>query len=55
MSGYNAERLGAGEEEGGGAPAEGACPDSNQSEYDRMLLQTAMEDFERNFMEEPTQ
>ncbi len=53
MAGYNDDQLGAGEErEGGGA--EGVCPESRQSEYDMMLLQTAVEDFEKNFLENPT-
>ena len=52
MAEYSDEQLGAGGEAGGEGVAEGACPDSKQSEYDRMLLQTAMEDFDKNFKEE---
>lgn len=53
MAGYNDDQLGAGEEEGEGegegGVSEGACPDPRQTEYDQVLLQTAMEDFEKNF------
>lgn len=50
MAGYNDEQLGAREENRG--VAEGACPDPNQLEYNQMLLQTAVEDFENNFQEQ---
>ena len=55
MVGYNDDQLGAGEEgeeEEAGAGEEGACLDPKRSEYDNMLLQTAVEDFEKNFKEE---
>ena len=56
MAGYSDEQLGAGagEEEEEDVTAEGRCPDPRHSEYDKMLLQTAVEDFEKNFEEEPT-
>lgn len=49
MAEYNDEQLGAGEEDGGGCVAEGAC---KQSEYDQMLLKTAVEDFDKHFKDE---
>ena len=58
MAGYTDDQLGAGEEgegeeeERGGGGAKGS--EYNQSEYDMMLLQTAVEDFEKNFCENPT-
>ena len=54
MSGYNDEQLGPGEEEGegGGGVAEGACPDPRQSEYEQLLLQTAVLDYEKHFQED---
>ena len=55
MVGYNDEQLGAREEAGDGGVAEGACLDSKQSEYDQVLLRTAVEDFESNFQEDPKQ
>lgn len=53
MTEYNDEQLGAGEEDGG--VAEGVCPALVQLEHDRLLLQTAVEDFDRNFKEESKQ
>jgi hypothetical protein len=44
---YNDEQLGPGEDVDR-AIASGVCPDP---QYDRMLLQSAMEDFEKNFKE----
>ncbi len=55
MAEYNDELLGAGEEEGDRGVAEGVCLDPSQLENDRMLLQTAVEDFEKNFKDETTQ
>lgn len=49
MAEYNDEQLGARDD---GGVAEEACPDPKQSKYDRMLLQTAVEDFDKNFKEE---
>ena len=49
MNGYSDDQLGAGE--GGRDGAEGVCPETKQTEYDTVMLQTAVEDFERNFME----
>ena len=53
MAGYTEDQLGAGEEEEerGGGGAEGS--ECKQSDYDMMLLQTAVEDFEKNFLEHP--
>lgn len=45
MAEYNDEQLGAGGEDGGVAE----CPDPK---HDRMLLQTAVDDFDKNFREE---
>lgn len=52
MAGYNAEQLGAGGGAEDGGVAEGPCPDPKRLEYDRVMLQTALEDFDRNFKEE---
>jgi hypothetical protein len=46
---YNDEALGAGEKDGGGGEE---CLNPRQSEYDMVLLQTAVEDFDKNFKEE---
>lgn len=51
MEGYDDDQLGAGEKEGGGVTAEWVCPYPKQLEYDKMLLQAAIEGFEKNFDE----
>lgn len=48
MAGYADNQLGAGEEEEEGV----VSLDAKQSEYEQVMLQTAVEDFERNFQEE---
>lgn len=56
MVGYNDDQLGAGEEEEGevaegcGGVASAEHP-SEKSEYDQMLLQMAVQDFESNFLD----
>lgn len=52
MVSYNDDQIGAGEVEGA---AEGTCPNPQHAEYDQLLLQTALKDFEKNFQEDSKQ
>ena len=51
MVGYGDHQLGAGEEEGEGEGEGAELDDPKRSEYEQMLLQMAMDDFQKNFKE----